>query len=234
MVEDTKTIGPEAIQEFFNKVDLYLIKDLQTLVDIKVMKGGSAAYPCLQTIISGMELMGLVLSGEKKDVAYYAFWNRLGQYKEIYTPLLGEAIRDAARNGIAHYFLTKTGILVHLRKSDLHLKVTKDKQLFISCYDLFNDFLYVYEEIKKELLSGNVPNHLKVLLTDRDYGKFSVDKYYNSLKIEDSMFNRGAIIPPALTNRLFFDELLSTGVSHYFPNYVIVSPEDKKFIADAS
>ncbi len=65
------------LSAFFDKVDKYLIEDIKSIFSIPAKRYGRVAYPCLQTIVSGMELIGMIMSGKEGDDAYYAFWQNL-------------------------------------------------------------------------------------------------------------------------------------------------------------
>jgi hypothetical protein len=56
----------------FDLLDKYLIKDFATLVDDVPARpgGGGVGYPVLQTILSGMELLGLLLCGARDSKAF--------------------------------------------------------------------------------------------------------------------------------------------------------------------
>lgn len=144
----------EKANEFFNLVDNYLLKDLNTMIlEIEPREfGGGVGYPAIHSIVSGMELLGLILSGKKDKPAFNIFWNDYleKEFPEYKKPRLKDIFRDVIRNGTAHYFLVKAG--VSISKNNMNHLQNIDGFLNIDLKTLFNHFLECYKSIKDDVL----------------------------------------------------------------------------------
>ena len=155
MNETTKQTIDNA-KSFFELVDRYLIADLETLVlKIESKESGGVGYPCIHTILVGMELLGVIMSGETKAKAFYYFWDNYLQikYPEYKNPALKEIFRKVVRNGTAHIYFVKAGITIN--RTGPHLKVIEyrgDKFLHLNLKNLYSHFHNCYEEIKNKVL----------------------------------------------------------------------------------
>lgn len=179
-VEETITL-----KDFFCKLDEYLIGDLKEMTRVKSEEESEIGYPCLMTILSGMELLGFLISGNKSeafDIFWYKFQERFPQYR---SDELRKVFRQAIRNGIAHGYLIKKGIYVHNKNPEWHLhpgKVENSRQigLIISCKALFDDFESIYEEIKNDLLVSPEKAYLSEVATSLEEGNKYVQKFFES------------------------------------------------------
>src|SRR5438034_7474253 len=102
-------------------VEGYLFKDLRTMQRVKLRKHqkiGGVGYPLAATILSGMELLGCLMSTTPFNINdtslgnkyFNNFWNKYFSVKHPEYANYGQAFRKLIRNGISHNFLTKTGI----------------------------------------------------------------------------------------------------------------------------
>lgn len=154
MNEATKTI--DNAKSFFELVDRYLIADLNKLVlEIESKESGGLGYPCIHTILVGMELLGMIMSGKTEAPAFYYFWDNYLQikYPEYKNPALREIFRKVVRNGTAHIYFVKAGISIN--RTGPHLKVIEyrgDKLLHLNLKDLYSHFRDCYDEIKNKVL----------------------------------------------------------------------------------
>lgn len=122
------------IDTFINQVIKgYLLCDLDSMHKIKLPKGqkdGACGYPMLTSILSGIELLGVLSSPyayKPKDSSYGRkcfnhFWNN-------YLVLTNQQYQDFAdffysmvRNGLMHLFLTKTNVMVTKGASKYHMQ----------------------------------------------------------------------------------------------------------------
>jgi len=167
------------VKSLFDKLDTYLIRDIETMLDAKHKDSSGIGYPCLITILSGMELLGILISGDE-DHAFKYFWERLEEENDIYkSSKLRHIFRQTIRNGIAHYYIAKTGIYVHNDNPENHLnKVTIQgiNGIYVSCSALYNDFKVVYEKVKADLLKDPSNTHLDTLLNSISEGQSEVFK----------------------------------------------------------
>jgi|SRR3989344_2438133 len=151
------------LTDFFSLLDIYLIKDLETLVkEIPAREnGGGVGYPALQSILSAMELLGLMLSGDKQSTAFKFYWdNYLAQMFSQYAKKgLSDIFIHVMRNGTAHLFLVKTGVSVSKNGNNHLIPLSAKGQIFLNVdlVVLHSHFLNTYEEIKKGLLKNPLP-----------------------------------------------------------------------------
>jgi hypothetical protein len=209
------------VKYLFKKLDSYLLGDIEAMLEGRPDNSGGIGYPCLVTILTGMELLGILISGEKKKKAFNAFWEVLGQRNSQYKSVeLRDLFRSTIRNGVAHYYLPKYGIYVHYKKPEIHLQqgvFHGQKGIGISCSALYSDFLEVYKDIKRELLNKPDSSYLGVLENDMDKGYMLVEKYLESenFKITDD----GEVVS--------FDTLAgASGIKRAYTDGELVDPKD--------
>ena len=150
-----KEIIKEA-EKLFALLDKYLITDLETMIfEIKQRKsGGGLGFPAIHSIVSGMELLGLIMSGKTKSNAFDVFWDDYleKKYSEYKKPNLKKIFRNVIRNGTAHYFLVKSGVAIS-KKGTNHLQ-SVNGSLNIDLKVLFFHFHYCYDLIKTNVLEN--------------------------------------------------------------------------------
>jgi hypothetical protein len=140
------------LAELFALLDKYLVSDLETLInEIPARPQGGVGYPALHTMLSSMELLGLILSGQTDDGAFTAYWDhlckRFPQYKD---GRLVDIFREVMRNGTAHLFLVKAGVSVS-KDGSYHLaprRVQGHIYLNVDLKTLHTHFLETYHDIK--------------------------------------------------------------------------------------
>jgi hypothetical protein len=144
------------LEEFFEKIiDGYLFLDLASMAedtDNNGGRGGGVGYPMLQTIMSGIELLGAIISKNYKanssGEGYYSrYWIQvLSKYKPEYK-IHRDLFRELIRHGIAHIYLPKGPIAVTKERYSSHLSLDHlrgiEKPVFII------DVLTFYEDFKK-------------------------------------------------------------------------------------
>ncbi len=182
----------ERIKKFFNLLDCYLIGDLDTMVfEIPPRPSGGLCYPAMQTILSGMELLGILLSGGMKEsAAYNYFWdNFFTQDNRRYAATIYKLIfRQSVRNGIAHYFLTKSGIRIS-KVGKYNLTKTENNELIIDVVTFYRDFKKTYLRIKNDLLNGTAKKEIydkfevgySVLIRDLKCYSTAIDEYFTEM-----------------------------------------------------
>jgi hypothetical protein len=170
------------INDIFNKLDKWLLGDIE-----RILEKGNIGYPCLITIIAGMELLGILISG-KEDTAFSQFWKKFEQHNPRYQKEnLEEIFYKVIRNGIAHHYLPKTGIAVHYKERDKHLTSQETEgvdSLYISCTALYEDFKVSYEIIKEDLISNPQRAYTDVLEKNLRKKQALVNTYLSSLEEE--------------------------------------------------
>lgn len=182
-VKNFSTTEEITVAELFDKLDSYLIEDIKAMLDTSRTDLRGVGYPSLLTILLGMELLGLLISGDRES-SFREIWDRLGSIDSRYkSKKLRHVFRQAIRNGIAHIYLTKSGIYVHYDKPENHLRkvsVGGKDGIFISCSALFDDFSSLYSQIKEDLMKNPQKAHLDKLLENISEGQEHVDKYFKS------------------------------------------------------
>jgi hypothetical protein len=185
------------LNELFYKLDEYLIGDIE-----KILEKGNIGYPCVMTILTGMELLGFLLSGDEK-CAFNIFWNKLAQHNKIYkSNELRKIFRQVIRNGIAHDYFPKAGIYLHYDNPEKHLSMVENekKALYVSCTALFQDFKELYDKIKKELILDEDKSYKNELQKKIEQGQGYIDKYFMSESFKK--YNNKTITRDNLDNKV--------------------------------
>lgn len=174
MIEDTN-LREISIDDFLSDViDNNLINDMNTIkkyTDILRKVGdrrGLIAYPILSSVISGIELLGMLtapddyirinrVGNESKEKWYFIyFWiEYLKTANRIpYLQSEAELVWRDIRNGIAHKYMIKSLIVTYRFHEDQHLtykNIENEKTLVLSANQLFEDFVTAYNIYKNKL-----------------------------------------------------------------------------------
>jgi hypothetical protein len=142
----------EETRELRRLLDEYLLPDLETMAGIRTDRGG-LGYPMLFTILAGIEVVGVLLSGSEDASAHAAFWKELSKDHEKYEAA-GEVFRRAIRNSTAHSFLVHTRIRVS-KTGTGNLTVT-DGNINVDLLELLDDFHHTYKRLMSEIDSGTL------------------------------------------------------------------------------
>lgn len=176
------------IEEFLEKyVEGYLFCDLQSMSGVVLppaQRYGDCRYAMLMVTLSGMELLGGLLSEAPFDLHnghnyFDEFWiGHLSKTYPLYKPAaLGGLLRQLARHGLAHTFSPKPGILVTKGKPDHHLRFPGEDQVIVDAVQLCKDFKDCYNKSVKPLLREPLTrNRMQQRLTEMisAYSKQSV------------------------------------------------------------
>jgi len=158
------------IENFLSRfVDGYLLHDLENMASLQCLPGcdaGAAVYPLLMTTLSGIELLGGLISQNKfdkyKNDEYFSnYWNKYllkvdQQYKGF-----EKLVRNLIRHGLAHTFLTKHGVLVvkysgHLKsRSAIYLDLI-NKTVVVDCVKFCQDFKTSYQQYIRPVIFENI------------------------------------------------------------------------------
>lgn len=148
------------------KVEGYLFQDLEQLAQITLPSGqsaGAAGYPMVLTTLSGMELLGALLSIKPYDPnngdSHFAwYWTHfLSRSHELYRAPrnIPKLVRGQARNPMAHVFISGHGILVTKSRGKEHFYLDRSRRIFvIDCLRLFDDFVSSYRTLVVPILKG--------------------------------------------------------------------------------
>lgn len=211
----------EKVEYLFKKLDSYMLGDIEAMLEGRANNSGGIGYPCLMTIISGMELLGILISGNTGKNAFNSFWDFLSHKNSQYaSPELRDLFRSTIRNGVAHYYLPKYGIYVHYKRTEIHLKkavFNGQEGIGISCLALYTDFLEVYKIIKSDLLNNSNNCHLEVLERDMDKDYKFVKEYLESESFKE--VDNGEVVS--------FDTLAgASGIKRTHTNGMLYDPRD--------
>lgn len=157
------------IKQFLSRhVEGYLFKDIRTMMRIRLRKGqkiGGVAYPPLTSILAGMELLGGLLQKNTfvprgASTTYFNnYWDNFFIIPNPKYKNYRDAFWQLIRNGIAHTYLTKTGVWVVRDKPRDHLNVFKDVTnyyLIIDVVEFFNDFVSSYTNYVRPIVYGGI------------------------------------------------------------------------------
>jgi hypothetical protein len=155
------------IKDFLTQVvDGYLVRDLESMSPILAKEGevgGGVGYPMLMTIISGIELLGSLLTAvefdpedRKYEARFKHYWDNYLQAQNPNYSGFSNIIYSLVRHGLAHNFLAAVNVFVY-KDPDYtdHLKLS-DGQLYINVTAFTEDFVKSYKEIaKRRILSDD-------------------------------------------------------------------------------
>lgn len=143
-------------------IEGYLFNDIENMLKIKLEDGkacGACGYPIMMTTLSGMELLGDLLS-EKEIKARNIYGNKnfMNFWDNYFCQLNlkykinkgGDIMRVLIRHGLAHRFLTLPGIFITINQPDSHWTISiAEKQIWIDAREFFIDFKNTYKKLVK-------------------------------------------------------------------------------------
>jgi hypothetical protein len=149
-------------------VEGYLFKDLRAMSKIKLKKGqkfGGAGYPMVSAILAGMELLGGLLQEKPFSTQPSAGFDYFNNYWDNYLSAtlpkyrpFSTSVRKLVRHGIAHTYLTKTGVWLVKGNPSAHLEVILDSDnyyMIIDVQELFRDFAESYKLMVRPIVWDN-------------------------------------------------------------------------------
>jgi hypothetical protein len=112
--------------------------------EIKPKEAGAVGYPMTMALLAGSELLGALTSDvpDRRRIEHY-WGNYLKLVNEKYGDL-GAIAKELFRNGIAHSYLSRPGVLVIRGRPELHLQLSS-QGLIVDCITLYEDFRQSYE-----------------------------------------------------------------------------------------
>ena len=155
------------IEEFFRRyVEGYLFEDLDTMRRAEPHDGqvyGRCGYSMVLVSMAGIELLGTLVADQhfsyrKGDDRFLAFWRDYLYPGDAKRADVGEAIRRLVRNGLAHMFLPKPGIVVSTEGTATanHLVRGDSGELLVDAHRLAHDLRAAYMSRVRPLLSDPV------------------------------------------------------------------------------
>ena len=151
----------EFLEQF---IEGYLFEDLQTMSQITpdpARPYGAVGYPMLMTIMSGMELLGGLLVSANQDYKprgnsanFKNFWDKYFSREFPKYATLGGLVYQLVRNGIAHSFIAKHGIVVNKLSQEAIELDSKNKELHLNPNELYYEFKQSYVNRVKPIFLG--------------------------------------------------------------------------------
>jgi hypothetical protein len=146
-------------------IEGYIFGDLETMShskDVPAGKGyGVVGYPMLGTIMSGMELMGGLLlpsaaryNPEGMRHNFQNYWNNYFAKEYPQYAGLGDLFYSLIRNGIAHIFIAKYGVIVNKLAGPAILIDQSKQEIYINPNELYKEFELSYVNQAKPILDG--------------------------------------------------------------------------------
>ena len=170
----------------------YFLEDLNSVVNkldrSKIGNNGHCGYVAIQIILAGMECLGFIASGGKKDEKAFNYYydNYFSKIDSRYeNSELKKVFRNVLRNGTAHYFFTKAGIGITLNENQLkHLSIYSNNNVSIAVSKLYDDFLKSYEMFKPNWNSFS--KGCDAIMKDINFGQLYVDNYIKTLNLVEN------------------------------------------------
>jgi hypothetical protein len=173
-------------------VEGYLFCDIENMIKIELDEPqvyGACGYPIIMSTLSGMELLGGLLSEKTFDSYagdnYFAnYWdNCLCKYDTKYKiESIEKHIRKLIRHGLAHVSLTKPGIFITKNKPAIHWKFDQEnKILSVDVNEFFKDFRGSYNEIVKANENNKIIMQARLIEMVSQYAKESND-FFNKIR----------------------------------------------------
>jgi hypothetical protein len=153
------------IDDFAKKlIEGYMLSDLETMSRCGSLPGssdGAVGYPMMTTILSGMELLGGLLlppngslnivDGEKNFINFWENFYACSFPKNIG---LSRLIYQLVRNGIAHTFIAKHGVIIFKFSGDSLRVDAAKREVWIDPNAMYEEFSITYKNLVKPILRG--------------------------------------------------------------------------------
>ncbi|MCL4534541.1 MAG: hypothetical protein M1370_05195 [Bacteroidetes bacterium] len=221
-------------------VEGYLFKDLTSMARITLEApetAGACGYPMVATALAGVELLGGLLSTEHFNASdigqgsrhFEEYWNNcLSKCCSTYGQCIGLAslVRSLARNGLAHTFLTKPGIMVTKGDTARHLRIDAEGWLTIDAVRLCEDLQASYfADVKPRLVDPPKRTSMQARLDEmmQQYHRQS-QQFFDKLKAGGTL---DATIPVPSTNASSIGLIQSYNLTSrsFGPGTVSTTPE---------
>lgn len=230
-------MGPEiTIKQFLHThVEGYLFKDLRNMVNIRLPKNrkiGFLGYPIASSILSGMELLGGLLqtntftstdphAGNRYFCNYWDhfFVPNFPAYRDF-----KDIFRNLIRNGIAHTYVAKTGIVVIKGDGSSHLKITEEKgnyYLIVDICSLYKDFINSYRRsVEPIVFTGTTSTITPIDIQNRLNEMITEYKNKSNLQL-GAVVTARSTVPPSLiaTLRSMNPSVSASGTATMFSGF---------------
>lgn len=148
------------IDEFLIKfVEGYLFHDLESMSKLGLLSNhhdGAAGYPMIMSTLSGIELLGGLISlsifstsSSAGNTYFCSFWNEFLVKIDSNYEDLGSLFRKLVRHPLAHTSMTKHGIMVikrldnNINDKSIYID-SKSQNLVVDCVRFYKDFQKAY------------------------------------------------------------------------------------------
>ena len=159
------------VEDILEKIDNYLINDLKSLFDAEESvagKGGACGYPMLQTLLSGIELLGRLTSAKDGKDAFIDFVDR-------YFPSEIVSHKDQlyvfGRNSVSHYFLLPYALFKDKLRRNKDLFIIQDDEPHLNVIYLYDEFVTAYDSFSDDVRKGSVDIEKGLGLLKKELGK---------------------------------------------------------------
>ena len=154
------------IDDFLAKfVKGYLLHDLESMAQISLPPGqndGVVGYPMIATVLAGMELLGWILSPGNivfdpaggSNGYFLNFWNNYFTKQYPQYSNLGRLFRKLMRNGIAHNFVAKSGIIVQKGSGQIVSIDSARQEIYIDCIVFYKEFEDTYHKLVEPIVNN--------------------------------------------------------------------------------
>lgn len=209
------------IDAFLDKfVRGYLLGDLESMARVQPLPSGFGAcgYSMVATTIAGIELLGGLTSprpftgmGRDSRPAFRWFWETY-LYPDPPRRELVDAIYPLVRNGIAHTFTTKPGILIHKERHPGHLQTWRD-DFIVDALTLFDDFGKAFVAVETGMATGDLRSVMQLRLNEMIdvYSKDSDDAGPIILKAGELSNYKSAGYPPFMPSGQYSNSVAPSG-----------------------
>lgn len=153
------------IKDFLKQfVEGYLFHDLENLAKIELtvtQNSGALNYPMVLSILSGMELLGFILSTDNKPFSgdtnsgnkyFENYWKNYFSVQEPKYKPLGNVFRQLIRHGIAHTFLTKHGVYISKGLNNKIQINASEKKIYFDSIVFFREFVDSYNNLVRPII----------------------------------------------------------------------------------
>ncbi len=219
------------IKDFLtHSVEGYLFKDLKNMGQIQPPPPedkGAAGYPMLMSALAGMELLGYLLmpnddlfdgTGQSDNAYFSNYWNHYFAAEEPKYKGLSETFRSLIRNGLAHTFLTKHGIVVTKGTNRKIIVNATQKELHVDASVFCQELVDSYTRYVRPIVDGTAtgaattPERMQMKLdsVEAEYAKKSKN-LFDTLAKTKARFND--ITPSMAQNTSYHPPEINTAMN---------------------
>lgn len=156
-----------SIDDFIERfVTGYLFGDLERMSHVTVHPGeqyGGVGYPMVATTLSGMELLGglltpanITFNSDSGNNNFLNYWdNYFARQNPAYTGL-GRLFRQLMRNGVSHTFVAKPGIFVEKGTNRQMSIDSVNRAIYLDCNVFYREFRDSFNKLVQPIIDGTI------------------------------------------------------------------------------